>query len=585
MPYPTYKDSGSLVRSVKTVSSTAAGTPADPDIHLTTQPQTLNAGNSGTILAPGAAFTGVWVLTRSVGIVRVLTVLASNVPLTLGGTFTFQFSEDGATPTITEARTITDFTTVRDFDLLNAGAYYRVLFTPSRVMVAAEAVYISTTLRLQDDGPFVRFANQELEEANAAMPSAFSYQKAFGLDMKSKNVRASDVSAANSSEALLGIAGVFTGTAVEATPFQNLSVFVGSDQAGTLTIQFATKAADFGTAALVVSVSRTYTPGTGQGFTFTPVSAFFRVLYTNGAIAQTSFRLQTVAQANTLGPVFSPLTTTLSDNALAQSTRAVLTGRTPSGSYANVPTNVQGNLIGADFLTEVAKGNVSGHRLIYKSGVNPDVDTAAVESVWGGGGLYTFPAAAATVSCVSDSGLDTAAGTGARTVTILGLNASYVEISETVTLNGIVPVLTVASFLRINGVVVATAGSGATNAGNLTFLIGATTAAYMAVGYAAANAAVVTVPAGYTAYLLNVAVSSTNNTASSLGVVLRATTGINGILAICDSYGSHSQSGGNTRDYPAPLTLPEKTDIRFDAIVGANNNEVQVSFSTLLVAL
>ncbi len=86
---------------------------------------------------------------------------------------------DGVTATISETRTIGTFATVRDFDLLNAGEFYRVKFTPSRALVGAEQVFITTTLRTQNDGAFVRLANQEIEEDNAAMGQTFSYLKAF----------------------------------------------------------------------------------------------------------------------------------------------------------------------------------------------------------------------------------------------------------------------------------------------------------------------------------------------------------------------------------------------------------------------
>lgn len=64
---------------------------------------------------------------------------------------------------------------------------------------------------------------------------------------------------------------------------------------------------------------------------------------------------------------------------------------------------------------------------IDKVGRNPDVDAAtAPEGVWNGGGLYTgFNAVAAqTVTVVSSSANDAAAGTGMRSVRLIGLSGA-----------------------------------------------------------------------------------------------------------------------------------------------------------------
>lgn len=154
-------------------------------------PQSLDSGNSITIDSSTITpWIGTWSRTRSSGIVRQLVVIASTVSSGLGGSFTFEFGEDGVNATISEQRTIGDFETMRDFDLINAGEYFRVKFTPSRSLTPGELIFITTTQRRQNDGSFVRLANQEIEEQNAAMGQVFSYLKAFNVDTgKSVNVR------------------------------------------------------------------------------------------------------------------------------------------------------------------------------------------------------------------------------------------------------------------------------------------------------------------------------------------------------------------------------------------------------------
>lgn len=73
---------------------------------------------------------------------------------------------------------------------------------------------------------------------------------------------------------------------------------------------------------------------------------------------------------------------------------------------------------------------------------------------------------------VSSSANDAAAGTGARTVTIIYLNPSGAVLSETVTLNGTSAVATVATNIwRILDMWCASFGSGGTNAGTITLRV------------------------------------------------------------------------------------------------------------------
>lgn len=169
---------------------------AAPDLPDTPDPTATTTGSASRTIRDG--YAGEWVATESKGVVRELVVVGSTVTSGLGGTFAFQFGADGTSAVINEVRAIDDFATVRDFDLINAGQFFRVLFAPDRDLTAGEVYFITTTLRRQHDGSFVRLANQQIEESNAAMGQTFSYLKAFVAETgKSINVRA------NKGEALL----------------------------------------------------------------------------------------------------------------------------------------------------------------------------------------------------------------------------------------------------------------------------------------------------------------------------------------------------------------------------------------------
>lgn len=153
-------------------------------------PSTRNTQTiTSAVAAPASPWQGDWEMVREQGIVRILTTIAikSGDDTTIGGTFVFEFSEDGSNAVISETRAIDDLTTVRDFDLLNAGKWYRCSFEPD-VALGSNTIFLTTQYRTDFDGAFVRLGNQEIEEQNAALPQTFAYLKAFRSNGKSIGV-------------------------------------------------------------------------------------------------------------------------------------------------------------------------------------------------------------------------------------------------------------------------------------------------------------------------------------------------------------------------------------------------------------
>lgn len=156
-----------------------------------------------------------------------------------------------------------------------------------------------------------------------------------------------------------------------------------------------------------------------------------------------------------------------------------------------------------EFELAVALGQVPGHSRVVALGNNPDVDTGAHEDIWPGGGIYPWQTAAVAMEAVSDSANDTSAGTGARTITVDGMDNDYVTVSQTVTLDGVTPVALPTNLRFINAVRVATAGSTTNNVGTVTVRVvaGAVTQATIRPGYGIAQQAIYTVPAGFTLFI------------------------------------------------------------------------------------
>lgn len=111
-----------------------------------------------------------------------------------------------------------------------------------------------------------------------------------------------------------------------------------------------------------------------------------------------------------------------------------------------------------------------GH--VNLQGYNPSVSTTA-STVWAVGATSSYAqlTSATALEAVSSSANDTAAGSGARTIAIHGVENStgvYLPFREVITLVGATPVpLINTSGIAINSVTVLTAGSGLTNAGNI----------------------------------------------------------------------------------------------------------------------
>lgn len=163
--------------------------------------------------------------------------------------------------------------------------------------------------------------------------------------------------------------------------------------------------------------------------------------------------------------------------------------------------SLTGSLIpGLDYFSAVSAGIVPGTRRIAALGNNPSIDTGTDEDIWSGGGFYPYPTVSVTLEAVSSSAVDTSAGTGARTITVNGLDANYVEQSESVILNGLTAVALTKTYLRINSAFITSAGTGKINAGTISVRdTGAgTTRCIIPIGYGASRQSVYTVPAGNT---------------------------------------------------------------------------------------
>lgn len=193
--------------------------------------------------------------------------------------------------------------------------------------------------------------------------------------------------------------------------------------------------------------------------------------------------------------------------------------------------------------------------------------------------------AAAAQEIVSSSANDAAAGTGARTVLISGLDSTYAEISETVTLNGTSAVALTKTYLRVLAMVVATAGSGGQNAGTLTIrtVSGSTTLTVMAAGENTLLQGIYCVPSGYRGYLLGFRALRNATNGFNVFVNKRDYGGVWTRLVADVSNGSGP--GGIERNFLFPRVLAAKTDLDLRALVQTAGTPASGQLTLLLERL
>ena len=234
-----------------------------------------------------------------------------------------------------------------------------------------------------------------------------------------------------------------------------------------------------------------------------------------------------------------------------------------------------------DFFTEVAKGNVPGHRLegIQMQG---SVDTT-MGDVWGGTGDMVFPTTAETWEIVSSSANATSAGTGMRTVQIVSLDATKLRQAQTVTLNGTTAVVLTGTHTRPHLIVGVDSGSTGANEGVITLQVSVAGAVrnVIPIGVGISHDGHFTVPSNETAQFLN------------LFLLAQKNSNITGKTQISDGTNSNAtnvhsadvfiyQSIVNFEVF-ARLPLASSSDIRIQAKDGSSTFDTTFIYEMLFI--
>jgi hypothetical protein len=232
----------------------------------------------------------------------------------------------------------------------------------------------------------------------------------------------------------------------------------------------------------------------------------------------------------------------------------------------------------ADFFFEVRRGNIAGIIAVSINGYNPDVKNIE-EDIWDPGGIHSHPTTASVLDIVSTDANDSAAGTGVRTLLIRGLDSSYNEISETITMNGLTTVPTVNSYLRFRDAVALTAGTARSNVGDISithngsgFLQG-----QMLVGFGITHNSMYTIPAGKTAFAIDTFLSNSQGNSALFKLKSEKEGGPIITPVLLDV-------GVTPFLIPSSTTgITEKTDVKLSAVTGTGSSVATARFVVYLV--
>lgn len=239
-----------------------------------------------------------------------------------------------------------------------------------------------------------------------------------------------------------------------------------------------------------------------------------------------------------------------------------------------------------DFKVAALIGKVEGVSQAIVVGRSTNIQTTEPPLTIGFGNvLQPFATAAESWEIVSASANDTAAGTGARTVLVQYLDATYTQQQTIVTLNGITAVPIAADCFRHQSTQVITAGSGRFNAGQLTIRVagGGASRALVLAAQSSSRQASFTVPLNHSFYIQNT------------GFAIGRATGP-GVLAVIASF-LYDVSGvrrtgldftvgepGLPFEFASGILIPARNTLEYQiASVSANGVDVSVITSGLLI--
>lgn len=231
------------------------------------------------------------------------------------------------------------------------------------------------------------------------------------------------------------------------------------------------------------------------------------------------------------------------------------------------------------YLTEqdiqVSRGLIRGAVAHNIFGYQVSVTTSFIPA-WEFATVYTYPTQDITMTVTSASASD-----NGKTVLIQGLNSSYEEITDVVTLVGGGDTTTNVQFFRVNAVILT---SGITNAGLITVQNATKTEKYAGIrtGDGRSQASIYTVPANKEFYLYRIDAFSNDSTAPKPGIFRNYVRNENGQIYNVARTTFYNQMNIQRR---LPFRYAPKSDIQLQLQTQSGTYEMNVFAEGILVDL
>ena len=373
----------------------------------------------------------------------------------------------------------------------------------------------------------------------------------------------------NSTTTPLGISGVFTGGWTDCLRYAEIRVSFDSDQPGvSCFLQFSEDGVNVERSIPVPPQANTLQTNFGGVHTLNPILQYFRIVYTNGTVAQTEFTVSTLLAGRTGNGLISRASQTLNRFNDVTLSRLI-----------NSPS------LDRNF------GLIGYEESKRKFGLNEAVtNSLPYQDIWAEGGPFPLLETATTVRVqAGGNAADNVAGAGARTITVSGLDENWEEAEEDITLAGAsASASTTTTFIRINRVKLKTCGTyGGSNTGVIRIEDTATTVgvlAHIPAGLGVTFQSIVSVPAGKTAYITEIKTSVGQSNSADV----RLWKVEDGSLPFpCRTYETIVEdfSGFQPDKLETFLKVNEKETIGFDAlrITGSGSARISVRFDYILV--